>query len=231
VKYKFTSEVNLCKPAIQWLQDQHWDVYQEVEYGNCADIVAVRGLSIWVIEAKLTLSLSLVDQALSWQQYANYVSVLIPKRNRRAAGYGIVHKLGIGMIEVNPEPNHDGSYDVSDIHGRFVRPKSWLRQRILDALHPCQLTGEKGEAGNASSTRWTPYKQTMDGVKRYLQSKGPSTLKQIIQATEHHYAHDKSALQCMRKALDVWEDWCRVDVSGKELLYSVNAQPQGGNSE
>lgn len=40
------SEIELARPIVPWLQEMHWDVYQEVQcmmYGQVADIVAIQG--------------------------------------------------------------------------------------------------------------------------------------------------------------------------------------------
>lgn len=217
-----TTEVELCKAAIQWLQAQHWDVYQEVQLfyaGSRADIVAVRGPSIWIIEAKMSLSVSVIEQAYSWRYYGNYVSVLIPERQRRRSGISLLATLGLGFIELYRPTGDVHHHDM----GRFMRVKDHLRERMIGALSPELQTGEYGEAGNAKGARWTPYASTMDQVRRFLKEGGPATIKQIIQNLEaHHYSSDKSALQSIRKALTTWEDWCAVDRSGKEHLYSVD---------
>jgi len=220
----FESEVELCGSVVQWLQSQHWDVYQEVEMfsqGSRADIIAVRSSVIWVIEAKLSLSVSLIEQAYGWKQYTNYISVLTPLRNRNLSGAILLTALGIGTIEVGKDCRDKN--DIRSDLGKFNRIPTFFKDRIPSVLKPEMQTGEHGKAGNNTSSRWTPYKQTMLEIKRFLVSNGPSTLKQIIQNLNHHYSSDKSALPSIRKALEVWEGWCCVDYSKKQYLYSIKA--------
>lgn len=79
------TEVALCERIIAWLKAQHWEVYQEVSLGysgNRADIVATMGPTVWVIEAKLGVSLAIIDQALAWRGYAHQISIASRKYKR-----------------------------------------------------------------------------------------------------------------------------------------------------
>lgn len=222
------SEVELCRPIVSWLNSQHWEVYQEVQTsygGKRADIVAVRGPAIWVIEAKLSLSLSVIEQALHWKYYATYISVAVPVRKRRSPGKDLLYQLGLGIVEVQPYKRY-GDFGITNRFGTFNKPRKMLRERMKAALSPMHKTGEFGEAGNAAGERWTPYRNTMHRVQRILKENGPCTMGQIMEVMgreQHHYTSDQSAKQSMRKALDLWEDWCVVDKSGKEYLYHVKA--------
>jgi Holliday junction resolvase len=46
-------EIDIGKALVEWLNVQHWDVYQEVKiYSHIADVVAVRNGIVWIIECK-----------------------------------------------------------------------------------------------------------------------------------------------------------------------------------
>jgi hypothetical protein len=78
---KFKSEAELAAQIVAWFADKPYEIFQEVQYGRCgpvADIVARSGRIIWVIEAKMTLGLSVLGQADSWRPYAHYVSIATP---------------------------------------------------------------------------------------------------------------------------------------------------------
>ena len=51
-----TSEQDLAAIVVGWLTERGWDVYQEVAImGKVADIVAVRGPCVWIVECKVRL--------------------------------------------------------------------------------------------------------------------------------------------------------------------------------
>ena len=63
-------ELELAKSVVEWLQDQHWEVYQEVQrYSTTADIVAVQGPLVWVVECKTSLSIGVMLQASRWMAH------------------------------------------------------------------------------------------------------------------------------------------------------------------
>jgi hypothetical protein len=71
-------ETDIARPVVAWLQAQGWTVYQEVQHQGCvADIVAVRGPLLWVIECKAQLGLAVLGQALGWQGHAHAISVAV----------------------------------------------------------------------------------------------------------------------------------------------------------
>jgi Holliday junction resolvase len=77
--------------VIDWFTERGWDVYQEVQIQSgypVADIVAVMGLRVWVVECKTTLTLDLMAQAFHWQRYAHWVSVAVPETKRRGRSKG-----------------------------------------------------------------------------------------------------------------------------------------------
>jgi len=56
-------ETDLAERVINWLEDQHWEIYQEVQfrgYGGIADIVAVRAGYLWIIECKTSMTFTLL---------------------------------------------------------------------------------------------------------------------------------------------------------------------------
>lgn len=74
----------MLKPLIRWLQDDGWDVYQEVETpSGVADIVAKMSHGklelVWVIEGKKTMGEAVLHQATHHLRHAHLVSVAVPR--------------------------------------------------------------------------------------------------------------------------------------------------------
>lgn len=65
-------ESDMAKVVVDYLEGG--EVYQEVKvYDSIADIVWVCGQIVWIIETKLSLSMSLLSQATRWVGYAHNV--------------------------------------------------------------------------------------------------------------------------------------------------------------
>ena len=99
---KMGKEADLAKVVVSWLNEQHWDVYQEVQihgFGGVADIVAVQGPLVWVIECKTSLSLTVMEQASVWR--VHFRSVAVPtgvRHHSRTAAYRVARlffKVGV----------------------------------------------------------------------------------------------------------------------------------------
>lgn len=77
------SETDLAEKVVEWLQAQQWEVFQEVQldsFGRIADIVAVSGPLLWVIECKTSQSFAVFEQAFQWKMYANYIRHMVRER-------------------------------------------------------------------------------------------------------------------------------------------------------
>lgn len=191
-------ETDLARKVIDWLIDQKWDVYQEVQVfqgGSIADIVARQGRVIWIIETKMTLSLSVIGQAHEWLPWANYVSVAVPAGRRRIgfAAY-VLNTYGIGVLKVN-QYEYDWSSCVEEVkHPAFRRN---IGKEILNILNEAHKT--YAEAGNSQGRHWSPFKQTCLDILRYVQVNEGCSLKDVLNNVKHHYATPASARSCIPK--------------------------------
>lgn len=185
------TETQLAEKVIEWLTAQGWDVYQEVQpfaYGNVADIVAVRGALLWIIETKRVLNMKVITQAVEWQGFANFVSVATP---RTKTSYGLMDKclryLRIGRLEI-------------DEHGdpcEWVKPA--LDRKILKNLKECLSEEHKtyAKAGNADGKRWTPFQGTARAVQVYVREHPGCTTKELIDNIKTHYSCSTTARSCL----------------------------------
>ena len=222
-------ETELAEAVIAWLEEQHWDVYQEVQVyslGSIADIVAVRGPIVYVIECKTSLTLTVLDQARRWRSHLR--SVAVPKRKQkryrshdRDSAYDIASRFyEIGVLEVSKHTSFDESVETWDVD-EVVRPKlkrdfHLSSQRIRETLLPGHKTHKK--AGSPSvGGHWTPYKSTINLVKRFIKNNPGCTFREIgDDLGKMHYSSIASAIGNLRAALMNWEShWCRVDMDSK----------------
>ena len=194
-------ETDLARKVIEWLDDQKWDCYQEVQVfpgGSIADIVAKQGPVCWVIETKMTLSLAVIGQAYEWLPWANYVSVAVPAGKRRI-GFAarILKTYGIGLLKVNQyEYDLDWSSPVSEVeHPAFRRHTGNARSYALNALNDGHKT--YAEAGNNKGRHWSPFKETCLQIHRYVSLNEGCSLKDILNNVKYHYATPASARSCI----------------------------------
>lgn len=216
-------ETDLAAQLIPWLEAQHWEVWQEIQfrtYAKIADIVAVRNNYLWIIETKTSLSLTVMRQAHEWR--CHFRSIAVPRgRNLtdRKFAYRIAYKyLKLGILEIGR-----GNYgDVNEIESPPLLRE--FHRFSIDKIN--QLDNYPKALNKAGSDRggyFTPYKHTMMYVRSFIEENPGCTLKQIIDDLDgkYHYSNNQSAKGSIRKALEVWEDWCRVEREGKEYKYFI----------
>lgn len=204
-------EAVLAAPVVDYLNDLHWEVYQEVKVNGCssiADIVAVQGKRIWIIEVKTSFSLALIAQAMAWEGYAHWVSVAVPKPKRPSyktleCGRKILKHYGIGMLMVDTK----GVVDTWGLTGP-VKPSLNRHapriQTILNGLCDEQKTYAK--AGNNRGEFYSPFKRTCDNIVRIVKSNPGINLKSLIETVDHHYASVASA----RSSIRYWADTGKI---------------------
>jgi hypothetical protein len=215
-----TSEVDLGHAVVEWLKEAYplWEVYQEVRLGgqggSIADIVAVlrEPFLVWVIECKLSLSLTLLDQAYKWTQEAHFISIAVPKSRtqnrwrqfhdgRNRITQRIMNLYGIGYIKVG---NKDKPYidSVKEIEPASLhRHKDhwrWLQDQwkgILQDEHKTYATA------GSKNLYWTPFKQTCDRLRYHVKTNPGCSIKEAMTSIDHHYSSATTAVSSMRQWL------------------------------
>ena len=195
------TEVALARPAVAWLNDTGWQVYQEVETqrgGHVADIMATKNGQVWVLECKKSLGLAVMAQARYWQSYAHYVSVVVPGEKcpskERILAIELLHHLGIGLIVV--KYNWSGIPCVYENILAVLNPKA-TGKAILRNLNEAQKTW--AEAGNAEHKRWTPFQDTSAKIKEYVEKHPGCTIDQLVTTVPTHYTRQATAKMCIAK--------------------------------
>ncbi len=215
------SEIMLAGYVVDWLQSQHWDVYQEVRpgwRGDAADIVAVRQPLLWTIECKRSLSLAVIAQAHRWPTLQRSIAVPCPARRRkrdqqREFAFEVCERFQIGVIEVGRTGE---VYEA--IKAPILRQFRGSSKRTIQRLHPDQRTFLA--AGSRSGGRWTPYWQTMNAVRNIIGEYPGCTLAFIMRELDtHHFSTDAAARSSIARSLVEWSDWCFVDESVQPRRY------------
>ena len=221
-------ETKLAKPVIQWLSDQHWEIYQEVQFGNSngvADIVAVRNGILWVIETKTSYGFAVLNQASRWP--AHYRSVAVPFARERDTRVALFY-YQVGVIEVEFHRQvwtgnglQDVVYVDELIHAPLIRQNHKSSKRLIGSLLELQKT--YAPAGSQSGSHLTPYKHTMIEVKKAIASHPGCTIKDLFEwMGKMHYSSPASFKGNLLDALIAFEkEWCRVDTTEKPYRLYV----------
>ncbi len=211
------TEQELASIVVVYLQDHQWTVYQEVTArGYIADIVAVQGRRVWVIECKTSLSIALLDQTTRWLPYAHWSSAAVP-HGSFPGEHGFVARacqsVGIGVIGV---PIKAGYFE--ELPAQLQRKAKV--DTILKRLKPEHQT--YAMAGNFNGRRWTPFMATCREISRYVERHPGCNLKQLIDGVSTHYASKLSARQCISHWAQAGKvAGVRCERDGKQLRFYV----------
>lgn len=197
---KFANESELAERIVQWLENQHWEVYQEVQCdanGAIADIVAIQRGLVWVIEAKKSLGFAVLSQAHAWLPYAHFISVAVPQVKRSHREHRFLWETsrhyGIGVFHVNPNI-HCVDFGVDTVINPRLNRRCGYKY-ITDSLTEHHKTFAR--AGNAEGQHWTPFQQTCREISTYVREHPGATLKELIANITTHYRCDSTARSCL----------------------------------
>jgi hypothetical protein len=193
----FRREVDLAAGVVEHLRALRWEIYPEVQPRGmkcCADIVAVQGRIVWVIETKLSFGLSVIEQAHDWRTCAHFVSVAVPWSRRTRMAEIICRRLGIGVLRVAPPPRPGAEAPIDERCLPAFNRKA-LAARITDGL----TEKHKGYAapGNAQGRRYTPFRRTCEAVAAAVNERPGLLLGELLDTVKTHYLNRASARTCL----------------------------------
>lgn len=182
---KDMSEVELAESFKRFVAGM--DVYPEVQISEgYIDMVCVdkSNDSITIIEVKKTFNFKLLEQGIRSKKYANYVYLAIPFARNMDFKIRLCKDYGIGLIMLLP----DGR-----IH-KLASPK------YNDKLKPLFLSEhQKTSIAGSQNDRVTSFEITRLNVVEFLNNNGGEyDAKLLVESVQHHYANNKSALNCLK---------------------------------
>jgi hypothetical protein len=220
------TEADLAKKVVVWLEENGWDVYQEVQprgTERAADIVATCGQLVWIVECKMSLGLSVLAQSHLWHGWAHYVSVAVPTvRGRGGRHYSryyakrCLRRDGVGLIEV-------GGFDASEKVKPSLNRRASHAKEMRDGLEPEHK--HYAAAGSADGRRWTPFRRTCQRLVDAVKAQPGIQLKDLIDSVDHHYASDASGRACIaRLTREGVIDGLRCERVGKRVRFYLDEQ-------
>lgn len=190
------SEAALAKTVVTELQRQGYETYEEVSEGyGCkrADIVAVRGPVVAVVECKAKLSMRLLDQLLMWHGGAHLIIGAHGWSRRSQSAERFCEQEGFGLWCVNGE---EIAERVSPRLHRVAGVASLRRK-----LRPEQRSGEYAKAGTQGGY-YTPFRQTCKALLDLVVVHPEGLVfKEALAQVGHHYASSRSALSALPEAI------------------------------
>lgn len=211
----------LAEKVVKYLRGEGWTVYPEVQvrsFGAVADIVAVRGEEVMVIETKTNFGLGVLGQAYAWKRYANYVAIGVPyskrKTKAREFGHQVCWTMSIGLITVDPVTGH--------VQEKLAPKKTENPDTkvILNTLTEKHKTYAK--AGNADKKYLTKFKITCDNLRDYIRENPDCCLRDAVANIKHHYKNDASACRSIGKQIQMYNNI--PSVTG---YWDKDARPKG----
>jgi len=193
------SEAHYAEAVVAHYEELGYEVYKEVGFGGGsirADIYCKNDKESIAIEVKNSLNLKVIDQAYRWRPYANKVYIAIPYQKYRY--YKIASQLcedyGFGILSIYKEHNHG----IRDLVIEKLEAKTNIvpKEPMLFEEQKESVAGTKGGSGFI-----TPFKATCIQLVKLIKEKGPMPLKTAVSMINHHYAHDNSANQNLRKMI------------------------------
>lgn len=221
-------ETDVAAPAVTYIQEHGWEVFQEVRFGGpgepVADIVgrlqSPSGLTlIWVVEAKTSMSLDLLSQAVAWTTLANFVSVVTPSiRSKTYRAEKMIDWIlsyhGIGRFTA-------GQY--GSFHQNTPSTLHRLKRSAVHRWDQYLALARKSTvvAGTSHGGYWTPYKETCSCLRDYVNRNPGCGLTEAIGSIKHHYRRNSTAIASMRTWLQTGKvPGVRVEMEkGKIRLY------------
>lgn len=194
------TEAEHAADVVRALEEAGHDVYQEVELyqqGPRADIVAVVGHEVWIIETKTSMSLALIEQAFERRRFAHRVYVSVPRVTRSA----ICKELGIGVLELRLRERYVDTRWTSCWQPEvIVESRRWNTRpvKLRELLRPGHKTHAR--AGAQTGGHWTAFRSTCEQIGDIARRAPGTPLKTAIAAIDHHYRSPAGA----RSSLARW---------------------------
>jgi hypothetical protein len=197
------SEAAVAAPVAAWFRDLGFDTFEEVSLGlqeARADLVAVRGRVLIVVEAKASFGLRVLEQASKWTADANRVYLVAPSVS--AFGIDLAQRLGVGVLR---------SY-AGEVRELGPAPLRRSRSSRLErALHPAQRT--EGRAGSCGGGYSTPFSRTCSALLEVVREMPGAPIRDVLAKVATHY-RSPSASSSEKTSFRTCAAWSKPASSG-----------------
>ena len=184
-------ESDLADIIIKVFEKQGYEIYSEVIHrpgSKRADIVAVKNDEHIVIETKMSMNMTLLEQGFWWKDKVHKVFICIPsKRKLNRFALQICGDLGIGIYIYRK--------------GKIVmmNDSSICDDPDLPTLHEQQKESISGSRGGGYVT---PFSLTRQKLVDYVTTNGECSLHSAMKNIDHHYSSVYSGKNAINKLIN-----------------------------
>lgn len=181
---KFETEVQLCQQFVAAhprAEHLYFEVYMPT--GRC-DIVHKENTVITIYEAKLRLSIDLLEQCINRREYAHFVYAVVPSYKRHSFLEKLFTDYGIGVLTFwenrYAEPG-DRIYRNIPTVRELKRPKLNRTPKTFKLYEE-----NKKEIPGSQNAGITPFSIMVRVIKDYLLKKGKSPVDDVFKSQEYY---------------------------------------------
>lgn len=185
-------EADLGPLVVQFLQQQGYEIYQEVRMGgvgtSIVDLIGKRGSLLHGVELKKNLSMAVIRQAHRNREDVHFSSVAISARRHRYGhvirtedrefAINVCRDYRLGVFEVFME---DDKITETVPAQRIKGHEEHVENTVIPLLHDNQrLNSGFANAGTKGGGYHTPYKEMIGIVKSYIQDNPGCEIMSIL---------------------------------------------------
>lgn len=186
-------ESELAKIVTDQFEDNGYEIYSEVIYkpgSKRADIVAVKDNEHIVIETKMSMNLTLLQQGYYWKDKVEKVYICFPStRKINWFALNMCRDYGIGVYIYKKKTGLE-----------LILESSVCTEPDLPKLYEEQKDSISGSKGGGYVT---PFSLTRVKLIEHIKTNGEQLLLQSIKDIEHHYSNDNSAKNALNKMINL----------------------------
>ena len=166
-----------------------YDLYFEVDYLSCIDIVAINHPFSIAIEVKNAFNFKVFEQALDNVPHFNYSYIAVPVFKDWSIQKRLCKDYGIGLIVYC-----EHAYHKEDSIKILVPPKLNRRSntKLLERLCDRNKLSKPG-AKSGDGEKVTAFNVTVMNLEQYVQRRPGCSIKEAINNINHHYHSELSA--------------------------------------
>lgn len=176
-----------------------YDLYFEVDYYRCIDIVAINGNVSMAIEVKRNFNFNVLDQAIQNQPYFNLSFIAVPEFIKSRIQETICRDYGIGLLVFRYK---NGREYVE----QWMKPKlnrhpinhGNLKSRLHDYNKQSIPGSRSGDGGKI-----TAFGVTVEKIITYVKRNPGKSIKEVIESVTHHYTNDQAAISAANKYIRI----------------------------
>jgi hypothetical protein len=201
-------EKHLGIKLMEWLSGEGWECFPEVQLksrGPRADLLATKSPLLWAIEIKLTLNMTVIEQALRWKQLGalyTSIAVLAPirKYHHKFNFYTefvdrVLKNEGLGLFLINrKDMSIQEAIPPKLFRYNFSKSKFLMEQ--LDERMKNYIPGSSSQEGYSS-----PFKRTIENAINFIAARNKCSIEELIKNIKTHFRVRNKAKKFLVKHL------------------------------